>query len=465
MKVFILIITYLFVFCQPELGFAKYLDFTVKTLGIKADGVDENPHVLVIGGIQGDEPGSFSAASLISTHYKITHGTVTVVPNLNFLSIIDRKRGIYGDMNRKFAKLDKDDPDYDLVKRIQNIINLPEIDLILNLHDGSGYYNPENISKIQNPKKWGNCVIIDQAEFESKKHGDLENIAAKVSEEVNYALLDDLHKYHVYNTKTSDGNVEMAKSLTWYALNQGKPAFGIEASKELDVSKRTYYHLLALESFFRYMGIEFERNFELSPQGISIALANDIYIGFVGNRFVLPLTDIRKSQKGSFPMQKNGFLCESSSPILTAIPKKNNLIQIHYGNNKLTTLKADWLELDNELKEFEIIVDGVEKKISFGSIVYVKDHIEVVPIDGYRLNAIGAKLGKTTYSDESGKQIEQKHFLKNYSIDKTGTVFRLEIYKEKKYAGTFIVQYIDKKDIIVTSPLPAIFGEESELGR
>ena len=53
-------------------------DFTLHRLGTG------NPALLVVGGIQGDEPGGFSAASLLVTHYRITSGSVWVVPNLNF---------------------------------------------------------------------------------------------------------------------------------------------------------------------------------------------------------------------------------------------------------------------------------------------------------------------------------------------------------------------------------------------
>ena len=49
------------------------------------------PTLLVIGGIQGDEPGGFTAASMLVTNYEIKSGSVWVVPNLNFESIIQRK--------------------------------------------------------------------------------------------------------------------------------------------------------------------------------------------------------------------------------------------------------------------------------------------------------------------------------------------------------------------------------------
>ena len=81
------------------------LDFTTIRLGDDAQGAivqtaqtdtgtlpaEANPArlpvVLVVGGIQGDEPGGFSAATLLTTHYTIQKGVLWVVPNLNFPSI------------------------------------------------------------------------------------------------------------------------------------------------------------------------------------------------------------------------------------------------------------------------------------------------------------------------------------------------------------------------------------------
>ena len=47
-------------------------------------GVQDDNTLLIVGGIQGDEPGAFMAASLIATHYNITKGSVWIVPNLIF---------------------------------------------------------------------------------------------------------------------------------------------------------------------------------------------------------------------------------------------------------------------------------------------------------------------------------------------------------------------------------------------
>ena len=114
LKLYSLILSLLFV---SNLSANKTLNFNL----IKK-GIDDNNTLLIVGGIQGDEPGGFISASLIATHYEITKGSVWVVPNLNFYSIIKRHRGPYGDMNRKFANLSKRDPEYKTVERIKRYI-------------------------------------------------------------------------------------------------------------------------------------------------------------------------------------------------------------------------------------------------------------------------------------------------------------------------------------------------------
>ncbi|MGD9209108.1 MAG: M99 family carboxypeptidase catalytic domain-containing protein, partial [Syntrophobacterales bacterium] len=107
----------LFVFAGPAMA-NEHFDFSLHKLEADRPGNT----LLVIGGIQGDEPGGFNAASLLVTHYRIKKGNVWVVPNLNFISIIKRSRGVYGDLNRKFATIGNNDPEFDTISRIKEIL-------------------------------------------------------------------------------------------------------------------------------------------------------------------------------------------------------------------------------------------------------------------------------------------------------------------------------------------------------
>ncbi len=433
-------------------------DFTVTARG------DGTPVVLVVGGIQGDEPGGFSAAALLATHYTFTRGTVRIVPNLNFPAIIQRSRGPYGDMNRKFAALSAKDPEYGTVRRIQTMITEPDVDLVLNLHDGSGFYRPTRESAMRNPDRWGQSVIIDQTEWPGVPFGQLQSMAEAVTSDANLRLLHPDHALHVKNTRTGEGDDEMAKSLTWFALNHGKAAFGLEVSKDFGVARRAYYHLCMVESFLHRAGVEFERDFPLSPEGITRALGSGVYVGFVDNRVVLPLDNARARQAGSLPLPRGAEKSISSSMPIVAVTSVGNLLKVHYGNNTVTSFRPDWMDTDDGLDSVSVRVDGQTREVRFGDLVDASEHFLVEPVPGYRVNAIGADKGR----DESNKIIRHADFRPQYSVDKAGTTFRVEVYKGKLYAGTFLVRF-GARTMAVTTPLPstlpAIKGRESDLGR
>ena len=65
----------------------------------------ENPGktLLLIGGIQGDEPGGFLSADQYAD-ISLIQGNLIVVPRANFQSIVLKRRKINEDMNRKFAE-------------------------------------------------------------------------------------------------------------------------------------------------------------------------------------------------------------------------------------------------------------------------------------------------------------------------------------------------------------------------
>ena len=400
-------------------------------------GKDNNNTLLVIGGIQGDEPGGFISASLLATHYEITEGSVWIVPNLNFYSIIKRSRGPYGDMNRKFAHLSKKDPEYETVERIKSYIKDDSVKLVVNLHDGSGFFRPTYEDKLHSPHRWGQCSIIDQKSLNIEKYGNLSEISAQVVSYVNENLMDDEHKYHVHNTKTKDGDKEMEKTLTYFAINNGKAAFGNEASKNLPTHKRVYYHLLALEKYMDVMGIKYKRKFKMSSKGVYNAINNDIYISMYDDKIKLPLSKIRGFLK-YFPIKKDKVVdFKASNPLLTII-KKGNIYSIHYGNRRLSKLKADYQDYDEKNCSVKLLVDGKAKDVEFGEIVEVSKDFLVKYDENFRVNVIGYTNKR---KNETGINIKKNNIAKKFSIDKKGYIYRIEYYNEDKFAGMVLVKF------------------------
>ena len=407
-------------------------DFDLIKMGYKDDNT-----LLIVGGIQGDEPGGFMAASLISTHYNITKGSVWIVPNLNFYSIIKRSRGPYGDMNRKFANLSKSDPEYETIQRIKSYISDDNVKLVVNLHDGSGFYRPTYMDRNHSQYKWGQCSIIDQESLNIKKYSNLAEISNKVVKHVNKSLIDKEHIYHLHNTRTVEGDKEMEKTLTYFAINKGKAAFGNEASKSLPTHQRVYYHLLALEKYMDIMGIEYERKFNLNDKIVKNILDNDINISLYDGKIKLPLAKIRNILN-YFPVKKDGNIHFVPSNPLMSIVREQNEYTIYYGNRRISRLKADYIDMDNSEKTVKLNIDSSDKNIKFGTTVKVDKDFMVYPIKDYRVNVIGYTHKK---KEETNVAIEYNKMQQMYSIDKSGKTYRVEFYTKNKFAGMILVEF------------------------
>lgn len=427
---FLLIFT---IFCG--FGYANKLDFALIKKGIQDDNT-----MLLIGGIQGDEPGGFLAASIIATDYEITKGSLWVVPNLNFPSIIQRSRGTKGDMNRKFAYVDKNDPDYQAVINVKKIITDPNVSLVLNLHDGSGFYSDTYINSEINPKKWGSTCIVDQAKLEGSKYPELASIASRVKDAINLKILDKSHKYHVKNTKTAEGDLEMLKSLTYFAVTQNKSAFANEASKNLNAEQRTYYHLVAIEEYMKVVGIEFKRPFELSVANVKKAIEKEIHLSFFDDMFVLNLMEARPSL-AYIPLKRGSEPMYNSSNPLVAVIKEPNGYKVQYGNRFVTKLVPQYFNYGKKLDSINVFVDGRQINIQSGDKISVKHFFNVEKKSGVRANVIGYSSKNI---DESEENIYKKNMMTRYSIDRSGKTYRVEFYEiaTNKFLGMFLVEFI-----------------------
>ena len=379
--------------------------------------------------MQGDEPGGFHAASLLISDYNITKGKIIVAPNLAFDSIIKRARGVKGDLNRKFAELDKNDPDYETIQRIKQLVLLPEVTMVLNLHDGWGFYHPTFVDEMKNPKRWGNSSVIDMSQIKASKYQDLEKIAQSTVNILNSKLIDEKHRYFVKNTKTEElEDTEMLKALTYFVISNQKAAFANEASKNLPVNLRAYYHLVAIENYLNIAGIEFQRNFELSPEGVKKAIDKELNIKLFGDKILLNLHKPRK-HINFLPFPVSRVLDYSTSNEITAVVADKNSFFIQYGNRFQTRITPEYFEFSDAFNEAFIIVDDEQKIVPFASKVKVKDYFIIPKIKGVRVNVIGLSVGR----DESGLKVRYKQMQKPYSLDLAGKIFRVEFY-ELRYA-------------------------------
>ncbi|BDR27446.1 M99 family carboxypeptidase catalytic domain-containing protein [Helicobacter suis] len=411
----------------------------------KKQGDNSAPTLLLMGGIQGDEPGGFNTTNIFLMHYKILSGNVWVVPVLNRYSMLRNHRGVYGDLNRKFAYISRHDPEYALIQSIKAAIMNSEVNVILHLHDGSGFYRPSYQSLLLNPKRWGNSFIIDQEELPHVKFGHLGRISRNTTHHINQFLLKSLHRHYIRNTHTARGDKEMEKALTYFAIRHKKPAFAHEASKELPLNERVYYHLLAIEGLMQQLGITYTKDFTLKPADL-YRLINDKTLTLTLNQnILLPLYGLRPRLK-FFPFPKHVAIdknsLDSQSYILGLLPHKNK-IWLKYGNKLMTRLTPLYLNFDHSLRNIQIEVDGQIKTATPASILEVKEAFKVLPKEGYRVNVIGFSLndGKKL-PNEVGVSIAYKDLEKKFSIDRQGKIYRIEIYKNNAFSGMVLVRFI-----------------------
>lgn len=219
--------------------------------------------IMVIGGIQGDEPGGYLTADLYAD-ITLKQGNLIVVPRANFYSILlNQRNGLTGDMNRKFGDKNKDQKnlEQEIVSILKGLID--EADCLLNLHEGSGFYNPQWISETENSMRFGQSIIFDTDTYLTngeEKTINLEQLALRVIERVNPQIENPRYTFKPNNHNTvSDetSHLEQRNSATYYALTQANiPAFGIETSKSIrSNSQKVSLQKLVINAFMEEFAI------------------------------------------------------------------------------------------------------------------------------------------------------------------------------------------------------------------
>lgn len=227
----------------------------------KIYGTEPGKTLMIIGGIQGDEPGGYLSADLYAD-MALRKGNLIVVPRANFFSIIEHKRAINWDMNRRFVAMNSKEYYEDKIVEILKGL-MAQSDYLLNLHEGSGFFRETWESNLKNPLRFGQSIIADTDIYFSKKIGEeilLGDIARKIAHQVNEKIDNPEYHFRFNNHKTFEKNTshpEQRKSATFYALSvYGIPAFGIETSKEIkDIEKKVRFQTIIINSFMEEFGI------------------------------------------------------------------------------------------------------------------------------------------------------------------------------------------------------------------
>ena len=398
-----------------------------------------NQHtLLIVGGIHGDEPGGYFAPAILEKYYKIKSGNLWIVPNLNVDSIMANNRGIYGDMNRKFNVIDKNDNDLLTINRIKEIILEKRVDLILNLHDGFGFYRDIYEDANFNPSAWGQATIIDQEKIDDK-FGNLDEIANQVNKSINNeGLYQNFHTFGVKNTQTKQKDEQMQQSLTYFAVTHNKPAFAIETSKNItELTYKVIYQLKSIEEFMRIMHIDFERDFDLNNYEDVKSRIFDFGEIKINDNIALDLSDLKNNIR-FVPLKKENNKFDFTHT-LAKIKYDDNKYEIYIGNIKVSELHPQIFDISTTNNKVKIIVDNKEIETSFANQIDIKNDFKIVKGD-FRVNIIG--FSKDGIDSEDDILIKKSDIQDIYSIDNNKTKYRAEFYKDGKFCGMIVLNFL-----------------------
>lgn len=394
--------------------------------------------LLIVGGIHGDEPGGYFAPAILEKYYKIKSGNLWIIPNLNVDSIMANNRGIYGDMNRKFNVIDKNDNDLLTINRIKEIILEKRVDLILNLHDGFGFYRDIYEDANFNPSAWGQATIIDQDKIDDK-FGNLDEIANQVNKSVNNeGLYQNFHTFGVKNTQTKQKDEQMQQSLTYFAVTHNKPAFAIETSKNItELTYKVIYQLKSIEEFMRIMHIDFERDFDLNNYEEVKSRIFDFGEIKINDNIALNLSDLKNNIR-FVPLKKENNKFDFTHT-LAKIKYDDNKYEIYIGNIKVSELHPQIFDISTTNNKVKIIADNKEIETSFANQIDIKNDFKIVKGD-FRVNIIG--FSKDGIDSEDDILIKKSDIQDIYSIDNNKTKYRAEFYKDGKFCGMIVLNFL-----------------------
>lgn len=424
--------------------------------------------MLIIGGMQGDEPGGYLSADLYSD-LSLEKGNLIVVPRANFKSIILFARKSEADMNRRFH-IDEVQIEMDkVVKVIKELMS--EADVFLNLHDGWGFHTKTHIDWLRSPERFGQSVIVDAGKFTCDNGTviDLESIAKKALEDINEKIGIKDYYMQYFDTNTDDPKTpypEMRKTATYFALKTlCLPSFGIEVSKNLPSEElKILHHNYAVNAFMKI--------YDIIPEQPQIILANPkinfVIIKVNGEPKIVSNNSTITLKKGSTVQvvhidsnYKRGLSCDIDG--VNGLNDKNTPIKIT--ENKTITIRKDnievgkiYLKIDGKIEKehgvFIVKVNNREKAILNKDTLVVKrgDVINIVKFFSENINS-SPKINfkgwvpqgvKYNDGDDRGYDILiDNKFMTKYSVFGNGLVYQVIAGGNNNILGEFYIKIID----------------------
>lgn len=438
-------------------------------------GEEPGKTMLIIGGMH-NEPGGYVTADLFADT-RLKKGNLIVVPRANMPAIVNNKRGINGDMNRTFV--DKSGHDHqhiyedDIVSILKGLI--AKSDVLLNLHDGYGFYRPQWVSELANPKRWGQAIITDRHQFLSGKTQQTLLLGARaqtVVDKVNQLIKNPKHHFHYKNTRTKDENSihkEQRRSATFYALyEQGIESYGIETSKNIrSLDLKVTYQTMIVNAFLDQFGIVSEHNTqELDKPRLSyllISVNGERPMGYKdGEVLNVNVGDTVRIEEAFTNYERGVIVDLEQNSSLNDIGKTFNVTE----STAIRVLKDQYLagrifvqinhdssvagqSQQPEVPHLLVEINGQSKKLRHGETLSISDNDTLKLIRYYdhqaqrlpsQINFIGF-VGNPSLNDgeDRGYPITKNQLIKRFSVDGNGKVYRIKAELGKQLIAQFYV--------------------------
>ncbi|MCA1981136.1 MAG: hypothetical protein LDL10_06315, partial [Calditerrivibrio sp.] len=414
---------------------------------------------LIIGGIQGDEPGGYLSADMYVDSV-IEKGDLIVVPRANFKSIILFNRGADGDMNRRFID-DKTQHEMDKVVEILKSL-MGEVDFFLHLHDGSGFYDPKYVNKLRNPNRWGQSIIVDTDSITCNgKTIEMKSIALQVIKETNKKIKNDNYHFKYFNTDTDNPKTkykDMKKTATYYALkNFCIPSYGLETSKNLPNDETKLRHKSYLiDEFLKIYGIKSKKLDIFLPKPIlkSITLEIDNKTEEISNYSVLELNQNQKIKIEKISSNYyRGLSCDIlefnglNDKDLYYIVRDDTTIRCKKDHITIGEIKIK-VKKDEEVKKFLVSIDGKDEYLENGSSIRIKPGSNIVignfdNNSSIPVNLRGFLVEGATYNDGDDRNIKitisEKNLIKRFSKNNNGKEYEVIAGTLNNILGKFLL--------------------------
>ena len=185
------------------------------------------------------------------------------------------------------------------------------------------------------------------------------------------------------------------------------------------------------------MNIEFEREFDINNYEDVKSKVYDFGKVTINNNISFDLSDIKNSVK-FVPLKKENNKFDFSHT-LGKVKFIDNKYEIYIGNIKICDLSPQIFEMTETQNKIKMIVDEKEIETSFASEIDIKNDFKILKSE-LRANIIG--FSKNGVDSEDDILIKKDDIQDIYSLDTNKSKYRAEFYKDGKFIGMIVLNFI-----------------------